>query len=329
MVISCKVSHILINLQSVFAFLQIIFVSAVCHLIMFYRDYSHWIREQFPYRVQKISVDAGFSCPNRDGRLSTGGCTFCDNNTFNPSYCNRMKSITRQLEEGKAFFSRKYPDMRYLAYFQAYSNTYGTLAELKAKYEEALAVDGVVGLVIGTRPDCISYEVLDYLQWLNQQTFIIVEYGIESANDNTLQQVNRGHTFECSRQAIIKTHNIGLLTCGHVILGLPGEDEEEILRQASLISELPIDILKLHQLQIIKGTSLAKEYAEHPFHVFTAHEYVDLVIKYISRLRDDIVLERFVSQSPPDMVCAPKWGLKNHEFTDMLNKRIKELGLTR
>lgn len=293
---------------------------------MFYKDYSHWIREQFPFRVQKISVDAGFSCPNRDGRLSSGGCTFCDNKTFNPSYCDRAKSITQQLEEGKAFFAKKYPEMKYLAYFQAYSNTYAPLEELKRKYEEALAVDDVVGLVIGTRPDCVSDEVLDYLQQLNQCTFLIVEYGIESANDDTLRRINRGHTFDCSRQAIIKAHQRGLLTCGHIILGLPGEDKDEMLHQASTISQLPLDILKLHQLQIIKGTPLAKEYEAHPFHVFSAEEYVNLVIRYVSQLRNDLVLERFVSQSPPDMVIAPKWGLKNHEFTDLLNKRIRELG---
>ncbi len=293
---------------------------------MFYKDYSHWIREQFPFRVQKISVDAAFSCPNRDGRLSLGGCTFCDNKTFNPSYCDRGKSITQQLEEGKAFFAKKYPEMKYLAYFQAYSNTYAPLEELKRKYEEALAVDDVVGLVIGTRPDCVSDEALDYLQQLNQRTFLIVEYGIESANDNTLRRINRGHTFDCSRQAIIKAHQRGIITCGHIILGLPGEDEEEMLRQASTISQLPLDILKLHQLQIIKGTPLAKEYEAHPFHVFSAEEYVNLVIRYVSQLRNDLVLERFVSQSPPNMVIAPKWGLKNHEFTDLLNKRIRELG---
>lgn len=293
---------------------------------MFYKDYSHWIREQFPFRVQKISVDAGFSCPNRDGRLSSGGCTFCDNKTFNPSYCDRAKSITQQLEEGKAFFAKKYPEMKYLAYFQAYSNTYAPLEELKRKYEEALAVDDVVGLVIGTRPDCVSDDVLDYLQQLNQCTFLIVEYGIESANDDTLRRINRDHTFDCSRQAIIKAHQRGLLTCGHIILGLPGEDEDEMLHQASTISQLPLDILKLHQLQIIKGTPLAKEYEAHPFHVFSAEEYVNLVIRYVSQLRNDLVLERFVSQSPPDMVIAPKWGLKNHEFTDLLNKRIRELG---
>ena len=293
---------------------------------MFYKDYSHWIREQFPFRVQKISVDAAFSCPNRDGRLSLGGCTFCDNKTFNPSYCDRGKSITRQLEEGKAFFAKKYPEMKYLAYFQAYSNTYAPLEELKRKYEEALAVDDVVGLVIGTRPDCVSDEALDYLQQLNQRTFLIVEYGIESANDNTLRRINRGHTFDCSRQAIIKAHQRGIITCGHIILGLPGEDEEEMLHQASTISQLPLDILKRHQLQIIKGTPLAKEYEAHPFHVFSAEEYVNLVIRYVSQLRNDLVLERFVSQSPPNMVIAPKWGLKNHEFTDLLNKRIRELG---
>lgn len=293
---------------------------------MFYKDYSHWIREQFPFRVQKISVDAAFSCPNRDGRLSLGGCTFCDNKTFNPSYCDRGKSITQQLEEGKAFFAKKYPEMKYLAYFQAYSNTYAPLEELKRKYEEALAVDDVVGLVIGTRPDCVSDEALDYLQQLNQRTFLIVEYGIESANDNTLRRINRGHTFDCSRQAIIKAHQRGIITCGHIILGLPGEDEEEMLHQASTISQLPLDILKLHQLQIIKGTPLAKEYEAHPFHIFSAEEYVNLVIRYVSQLRNDLVLERFVSQSPPNMVIAPKWGLKNHEFTDLLNKRIRELG---
>lgn len=296
---------------------------------MFYKDYSHWIREQFPFRVQKISVDAAFSCPNRDGRLSLGGCTFCDNKTFNPSYCDRGKSITQQLEEGKAFFAKKYPEMKYLAYFQAYSNTYAPLEELKRKYEEALAVDDVVGLVIGTRPDCVSDEALDYLQQLNQRTFLIVEYGIESANDNTLRRINRGHTFDCSRQAIIKAHQRGIITCGHIILGLPGEDEEEMLHQASTISQLPLDILKLHQLQIIKGTPLAKEYEAHPFHVFSAEEYVNLVIRYVSKLRNDLVLERFVSQSPPNMVIAPKWGLKNHEFTDLLNKRIRELGYDR
>ncbi|MBR4239690.1 MAG: TIGR01212 family radical SAM protein [Prevotella sp.] len=288
-----------------------------------YIDYGTWIRQQFPFRVQKIAVDAGFTCPNRDGLVGTGGCTFCNNQTFNPSYCDRKKSVSQQLEEGKQFFTRKYPDMKYLAYFQAFSNTYAPLPHLRQLYEEALAVEDVVGLVIGTRPDCLPDSLLDYLEELNQHTFLIVEIGIESANNQTLQRINRGHTFECSRDAIERTHARGILTCGHVILGLPGEDREEILRQAPIISSLPLDILKLHQLQIIRGTKLADEYLEHPFHLFTPDEYIDLIINYLQQIRKDLVLERFVSQSPPELLIAPHWGLKNYEFTNLLNKRMR------
>lgn len=288
-----------------------------------YIDYGTWIRQQFPFRVQKIAVDAGFTCPNRDGLVGTGGCTFCNNHTFNPSYCDRKKSVSQQLEEGKQFFARKYPDMKYLAYFQAFSNTYAPLPHLRQLYEEALAVEDVVGLVIGTRPDCLPDSLLDYLEELNQHTFLIVEIGIESANNQTLQRINRGHTFECSRDAIERTHARGILTCGHVILGLPSEDREEILRQAPIISSLPLDILKLHQLQIIRGTKLADEYLEHPFHLFTPDEYIDLIINYLQHIRKDLVLERFVSQSPPELLIAPHWGLKNYEFTNLLNKRMR------
>jgi radical SAM protein (TIGR01212 family) len=288
-----------------------------------YIDYGTWIRQQFPFRVQKIAVDAGFTCPNRDGLVGTGGCTFCNNQTFNPSYCDHKKSVSQQLEEGKQFFARKYPDMKYLAYFQAFSNTYAPLPHLRQLYEEALAVEDVVGLVIGTRPDCLPDSLLDYLEELNQHTFLIVEIGIESANNQTLQRINRGHTFECSRDAIERTHARGILTCGHVILGLPGEDCEEILRQAPIISSLPLDILKLHQLQIIRGTKLADEYLEHPFHLFTPDEYIDLIINYLQQIRKDLVLERFVSQSPPELLIAPHWGLKNYEFTNLLNMRMR------
>ncbi len=291
----------------------------------FYNDYSSWIRKQFPFRVQKISIDAGFSCPNRDGKISMGGCTFCDNRTFNPAYCNRKKSIKEQLQEGKEFFARKYPSMKYLAYFQAYSNTYADIGTLRDRYEEALQTEDVVGLVIGTRPDCLSEELLDYLEQLNRQTFLMVEYGVESANDETLRRINRGHNFACSQKAIEQTHERGILTGAHIILGLPGEDEEESLRQAPIISSLPIDVLKIHQMQIIKGTRLAQEYNQAPFHLYTIDEYIHLIIQYIKRLRKDIVLERFVSQSPEDLLIAPKWGLKNHEFTDLLNKRFQEV----
>lgn len=292
---------------------------------MTYRDFGTWMRERFPYKVQKISIDAGFSCPNRDGKLSKGGCTFCNNESFNPSYCSPKESITEQIERGKKFFSKKYPDMKYLAYFQAYTNTYAPLAELQRMYEEALSVKDVVGIVIGTRPDCVEEALLDYLQQLNKRVFIILEYGIESANDETLRKIRRGHTFACSRDAIERTHARGILTCGHIILGLPGEDAAESLRQAPLISSLPLDFLKIHQLQIVKGTALAMQYAQQPFHLYTVEEYIDLIIKYISLLRKDLIFERFVSQCPPEILIAPKWGLKNYEFTNLLNNRLAEI----
>ena len=289
-----------------------------------YNDYGTWIRRQFPYRVQKISIDAGFTCPNRDGRISTGGCIYCDNRTFNPSYCQRRHSVTQQLEEGKRFFAHKYPDMKYLAYFQAFTNTYAPLAQLKALYEEALQVDDIVGIVIGTRPDCVSDELLDYLAELNQRTFVLVEYGIESANNDTLLRINRGHSFEQSQEAIQRTHQRGLLTGAHIILGLPGEDAAESLRQASIISCLPIDILKIHQMQIIRGTRLAEEFAANPFHIYTVDDYIQLIAEYIQRLRPDLILERFVSQSPKELLIAPHWGLKNYEFTNLLVNCLKQ-----
>lgn len=291
-----------------------------------YYDYGTWIRQQFPFRVQKISIDAGFSCPNRDGRIGYGGCIYCDNRTFNPAYCNHQKSITEQLEEGKLFFARKYPQMKYLAYFQAYTNTYADIPTLRRMYEEALNVEDVVGIVIGTRPDCISDELLDYLEELNTRTFLMVEYGIESANDDTLRFIHRGHTFACSRTAVEKTKARGILTGGHIILGLPGEDAQESLRQAPIISSLPLDILKIHQMQIIKGTQLARIYQEHPFPLYTVDEYIRLISEYIQRLRPNLVLERFVSQSPANMLVAPHWGLKNYEFTHRLIHFLNEKG---
>ena len=290
----------------------------------YYYDYGTWIRHRFPFRVQKISVDAGFTCPNRDGRLSTGGCIYCDNRTFNPAYCQRQDSIALQLEAGKLFFARKYPEMKYLAYFQAYTNTYASIDHLRQLYEEALRVKDVVGIVIGTRPDCVSDELLDYLEDLNRRTFLIVEYGVESANDETLQRINRGHNFEQSCMAIEKTHQRGILTGAHIILGLPGEDAQESLRQAPVISSLPIDILKIHQMQIIRGTRLAAEFERNPFHIYDIDEYIHLIASYIQRLRKDLILERFVSQSPKELLIAPHWGLKNHEFTDLLNNYLKQ-----
>lgn len=292
-----------------------------------YSSFPVFLKKYFPYKVQKISLNAGFTCPNRDGSKGFGGCTYCNNQTFNPAYCKNEKSITQQLEEGKLFFAHKYPEMKYLAYFQAYTNTYGELERLKRMYEEALAVDDVVGLVIGTRPDCMPDGLLKYLEILNRQTFLLVEYGIESTLDRTLLRINRGHTYQDAVDAVQRTVAAGILTGGHVILGLPGETSEELVRQARTLSEIPLTTLKLHQLQLIRGTRMAHEYEQAPadFHLFEVDEYIDLVVEYIQHLRPDLVLERFLSQSPKELLIAPDWGLKNYEFNHRLQKRMREL----
>lgn len=292
-----------------------------------YNDFPTFLKRYFPYKVQKISLNAGFTCPNRDGSKGLGGCTYCNNQTFNPDYCRTEKPIARQLEEGKQFFAHKYPEMKYLAYFQAYTNTYGELESLKRKYEEALAVDGVVGLVIGTRPDCMPDDLLHYLEEVNKHTFLLVEYGIESTNDKTLGRINRGHTFQATTDAVERTAACGILTGGHVILGLPGETHRSIVDQAGILSRLPLTTLKMHQLQLIRGTRMALEYEQHPedFHLFDVEEYIDLVIDYMEHLRPDLVLERFVSQSPKELLIAPHWGLKNYEFNHRVQKRMKEV----
>ena len=293
-----------------------------------YYDFASFLSHYFEGKVQKISIHAGFTCPNRDGSKGTGGCTYCNNQTFNPEYCKPEFGIRRQLEDGISFFARKYPQMRYLAYFQAYTNTYGELEQLKAMYEEALSVDGVVGLVIGTRPDCMPPALLDYIEELSRRTFVMVEYGIESANDDTLLRINRGHDFATAIDAIRRTHERGILVGGHLILGLPGEDHDELMRQAEAIATLPLDMVKLHQLQLIRGTRMAREYEERPedFHLYTVDEYIDLAIDYIERLPETMVVERFISQSPRTLLIAPDWGMKNYQFVDRLRHRMQERG---
>lgn len=291
-----------------------------------YNDFGDFLKNHFPFKVQKISINAGFTCPNRDGSKGLGGCTFCNNQTFSPDYCHTEKSVTQQLNEGIAFFARKYPEMKYLAYFQAYTNTYGDFEALKKKYEEALAHPDVVGLIIGTRPDCMPDVLLDYLQELSQRTFVMVEYGVESTLDSTLERINRGHSYAESEETIKRTAARGILTGAHLILGLPGETTEEILDHARRISKLPLTTVKLHQLQLIRFTRMAKEFDEDPkdFRLFTVDEYIDLAIDFIELLNPDFTVERFVSQSPKNLLIAPDWGLKNFEFTAKLNKRIVE-----
>lgn len=292
----------------------------------YYNDFGSYMRRVFDFKVQKISIDGGFTCPNRDGTKGTGGCTYCNNRTFNPAYCHRHRSVVEQMKEGIAFFAHKYPQMRYLAYFQAYTNTYESLEVLRARYEEALSVDGCVGLVIGTRPDCMPEELLDYLQELSKRVYVMVEYGVESTDDATLVRINRGHDYATAVDAVLRTAARGLPVGVHIILGLPGEERASLVHQASILSFLPITTLKLHQLQLIRGTRMAEEYSENPadFHLFELDEYINVVVDYLENLRPDIVVERFASQSPKELLIAPDWGLKNYELVEKIKRRMRE-----
>jgi uncharacterized protein len=293
-----------------------------------YRKFQVFLDEHFETKVQKVSVNAGFTCPNRDGSKGFGGCTYCNNQSFNPAYCETDKSVTAQLQEGVRFFSHKYPQMEYLAYFQAYTNTYGKLDRLKSLYQEALSVPGMRGLVIGTRPDCMSEELLDYLFELSKTCFILVEYGVESTLDSTLKFINRGHDHACSEDAIRRTAKRGLSVGVHLMLGLPGENREAMLHHADVLNTLPISTIKLHQLQLIKGTHLAAQAEADPalIHIPEPMEYVELVSEFLEYLRPDIAIERFVSQSPPELLLAPNWGLKNYEFTHLVEKCLRKRG---
>lgn len=291
-----------------------------------YNDFPTYFRNKFSERVQKVSVDAGFTCPNRDGTKGKGGCTYCNNKTFKPTYCNLEKSVTQQIQQGVDFFSKKYKAMKFLAYFQAYTNTYAPLEELKRLYEEALQHPKIVGLVISTRPDTIDEELLDYLAELSQRTYLMVEFGVESHLDKSLKLINRGHTFADSVWALEQTAQRGINNCAHLILGLPGENRNDWLEQAKVVSQLPVKNLKLHQLQIHKGTVLEKQYREkqEQFHLFSAEEYIELVVDYLELLHPEIIVERFISQAPPEMLLAPKWGLKNFEFVAKVEKRLAQ-----
>ncbi len=295
-----------------------------------YRDLGDFLACHFEGKVQKISINAGFTCPNRDGTCGTGGCTYCNNQTFNPEYCSPTATITEQLVKGKAFFARKYPSMRYLAYFQAYTNTYASVERLREMYEEALAVPDVVGLIIGTRPDCMPNELLRYLAELSRRTFVLVEYGAETARDSTLQLINRGHSWAHTVDAVTRTHAHGIMCGLHLIIGLPGETTDDFRATIAAVAQLPIDTLKLHQLQLIRGTRLARQVAAGEVAVpqWSAEEYVEVCIDLLRRLPRRIAVERFVSQSPAGLLIAPRWGLKNHEFTHLLHRRLAALAAT-
>jgi len=291
-----------------------------------FRDFSNYLSSRFPYKVQKISIDAGFTCPNRDGSKGRGGCTYCNNQSFSPGYGKPQKTVIQQLKDGIDFFARKYPSMKYLAYFQSYTNTYDSVGKLIELYREALSYPAVVGLVISTRPDCMPDELLDYLEKLNRQTFVLVEYGVESTLDRTLERVNRCHTWEDSQNAIRKTVERGIATGAHLILGLPGESKDEMLEHAARISALSLTTVKLHQLQIIKGTAMARDYRRNPSSIslISLDEYIDLCVSFAERLNPELYIERFASQSPKELLIAPDWGLKNYELTDRVVKRFAQ-----
>ena len=293
-----------------------------------YNSFVGYFKRKYGERLQKIVLDAGFTCPNRDGKVGRGGCTYCDNAAFHPAYSTAGKSLHRQMDEGIEFHKVRYRTTEhYLAYFQAFSNTYAPIERLKFLYEEALSHPQVVGIVIGTRPDCVDEEKLDYLAELAKSHVVIVEYGIESCYDQTLLRINRGHDFETARRAVRMTAERGIDVGVHFILGLPGETRQMMLDSCGMINDLPIRSVKFHQLQIVKGTKMEQEYAERPqdFERFSLDEYIDFFVDMLERLRPDLSIERFVGEVPPRFVNETPWGLiRNVELLRLLDKRLEE-----
>ncbi len=293
-----------------------------------FNSYSNYFTKQFGGRVQKISIDAGFSCPNRDGKISWGGCTFCSNAAFNPSYCKPEKSIRQQIEEGIEFHKRRYRRAnQYLAYFQPFSNTYKPLDELKSFYAQALEVPEICGIVIGTRPDLIDESILQHLVKIQETHYVMLEYGVESVYDDTLKRVNRGHNFATAEKAIQMTAQYGIPCGAHFIFGLPGETKSLMLAAADIISQLPLTTVKFHQLQIFKDTPMAEEYIAHPkhFHLFDLEEYIDFVIDFAEHLNPSIVIERFAGEVPPRYLVSEPWmKLRYDEVLSRIEKRMEE-----
>lgn len=293
----------------------------------YYKDFSEYMQEVFPgIKVQKLSIDAGFTCPNRDGSIGSGGCIYCNNASFTPGYCSPKDSVEVQIEKGKEFFRRKYPEMKYLAYFQSYTNTFGrSIGSLVEMYRKAIGIEDVVGLIIGTRPDCIPDELVEALSQLNQEKPVIVEIGAETSKDETLRLINRNHSWSDVEDAAKRLNDRGIRTGLHLIAGLPGENEEDVLETVRKACLLPIDSLKMHQLQIVKRTPLLSKWEKGEIEVkpFTQEDYLELCVKIVKAVPRNICIERFLASSPPEMVVAPKWGLKNYQFTNLLMNKLR------
>ncbi|MFB0936866.1 MAG: TIGR01212 family radical SAM protein, partial [Propionivibrio sp.] len=292
-----------------------------------YNAYNDWVKREHGGRLQKISIDAGFTCPNRDGTLGVGGCSFCNNDGFTPSYLREQRNILDQIETGLAFMRRRYPETKeFLAYFQSYSNTYGDLDRLRTLYETALAHPDISGLVIGTRPDCLPEETLDYLAELSQRVPVELEIGIESCDDEVLRECLRGHDFACTRDAIHRAARRRLFITGHLLLGLPRETPASLIEGAKSLASLPIDALKFHQLQIIRGTRLANQYRADPASVplMSPESYLDAVIDILEHLPPQIKIQRLGSEVPPEQRISPDWGIRLARFPAMLDARLQE-----
>lgn len=290
-----------------------------------YNSIAARIKEKFGGRVQKVSVNAGFTCPNRDGTKGRGGCIYCNNDSFTPSYCVETEDIRSQIDKGIEFLSKRYKQPRlYAAYFQSFSNTYKPISELKRIYAEALEHKDINGLVVSTRPDCVDDDILDHLYSISKHMYVSIEYGIESCYDDTLRWIRRGHSFEDSRKAVILTASKGLHVTGHILFGLPGETREKMLEEAKILSELPLNALKFHQLQIIKDTPLASIYYQSPekFSLFSLEEYVEFIIGFLEKLDPRIAVERLVSETPPAHRVNPGWG---NLRADQVQKKIESV----
>jgi len=292
-----------------------------------FNAYAPYFKNLFGERVQKISVDAGFTCPNRDGTKGKGGCTYCNNNAFNPSYCDPAKTIERQVKEGIEFHRVRYRRAnKYLVYFQAYSNTYAPLEKLKYLYESALSQEGVIGLVIGTRTDCMDEEILNYLKQLSEKYYIVIEFGVESIYNKTLDRINRKETFQEMKETILKSSKRGLNIGAHFIFGLPGESRKMMIDSVKEINKLPIKGIKFHQLQIVEGTAMAKDYQKNPgdYDLFSFEEYVDFIIRLTEKLNPNFIIERFAGEVPPRFLAGPGWGLiRNDQINVTIEKEME------
>ena len=289
-----------------------------------YNSYLLYIKSIYGERIQKVTVDAGFTCPNRDGTIARGGCIYCNNESFNPGYNSPLKSISRQIQEGIIFLKRRYKVSKFIVYFQPYSNTYAPLERLKKLYEEALHVPEIVGLTIGTRPDCIDERKIEYLQELACTYDITIEYGLESIYDETLKRINRGHDFQSYLNAINMTRGRGIKICTHLILGFPWESKEQWLYEAEVLSKITNDFLKIHQLHVVRDTILAEQYFKKEFRLMDFNEYIEMIVLFLERLNPKLIIQRLCGEAPPSLLVAPKWGKRSSEIQLAIKKELRQ-----